>query len=572
MSVVTGVAIAAASILTIHRLLTNVRLFRDLFLDCPPSVISFLYMPFVIPSILYELVVSLSKGSVPECNDEILLLSGSEMSRRIKSGELTSLRIVNAAIRRLEQVNPQINAIVTFRFEQARSHARTIDRLLRQRDPSMMKSPLAGVPCVVKECMEMPGMPYTAGVKSRMNTVGSNYATCVRRALDAGIIILGGTNTSEACMFHESNNTIYGLTRNPYDLSRTVGGSSGGCAAAVASCICPIAITSDVGGSTRIPCLYTGLYGHKASGGSVPNTGTFPHCSGLISRYCQIGPTVRDPQDLYPLMNILYGPDHLDNQTRCKREIQLHPPQSYSLESKNIVVYDLNECFQSCLKGCSRYHPEMKRAHKNIVKNLLRSFKNSKHVVLSVKNDLPELSEAFDIWASMLDDARSQTFLETISSKGDHVLTTCEALTELLKCVLRCNRTCRNGTYDHTLPAVGLGILEQTVRLVPSRAQRLVKCGERLRRRLNALLGDYGILVVPSLLCPAPRHHENILRIMSSGQTGIFNVTQLPATAIPSKHLSKYGLPMGVQIVASEQNDWLCLEAARLLSKSKQQY
>ena len=77
------------------------------------------------------------------------------------------------------------------------------------------------------------------------------------------------------------------------------------------------------------------------------------------------------------------------------------------------------------------------------------------------------------------------------------------------------------------------------------------------------MLGENGVLVVPSLLCPAPRHHENILRIISSGQTGIFNVTQLPATAVPSSRLSKHGLPMGVQVIASEGNDWLCFEAAR---------
>lgn len=205
-------------------------------------------------------------------------------------------------------MNPQINAVVTFRFEDARRDAKRVDRLLKQKDPKMMNSPLAGVPCVVKECMEIPGMPYTGGVKTRMNQVGREFATCVRRAIEAGMIVLGGTNTSEACMFHESNNTIYGLTRNPYDLGRTVGGSSGGCAAAVASNICPVAITSDVGGSTRIPSLYCGLYGHKATGGSVPNTRNFPHIpsNSLISRYCQIGPTVREPEDLLPFMSILY--------------------------------------------------------------------------------------------------------------------------------------------------------------------------------------------------------------------------------------------------------------------------
>ena len=129
----------------------------------------------------------------------------------------------------------------------------------------------------------------------------------------------------------------------------------------------------------------------------------------------------------------------------------------------------------------------------------------------------------------MLDASRSQTFLETISSQGDHILTTCEALIELLKCLLRCNRTCRNGTYDHTLPAVGLRILEhEPVRLVPSRAKRLVKCGERLRERLNKLLGKNGVLVVPSLLCPAPRNYRKYFCVSCSSVRQEFSTSICP--------------------------------------------
>lgn len=263
-------------------------------------------------------------------------------------------------------------------------------------------------------------------------------------------------------------------------------------------------------------------------------------------------------------MHILAGPDGIDQLVREKSEIRFIPPPQF--KTSQVVVFDLREPFQSFLQGCSRYHPEMEAAHDEIVRIILSEFKGSKHVVLSVKEDLPELAEAFDIWASTLDVSRPQSFLKTISSCGDEVLSSCEALTQSVSCLLRCNRTCRDAKYDHTLPALGLGLLEQTVRLVPSRAKRLVESGQRLRERLNHMLGSNGILIAPSLLCPAPRHHENILRIMSSGQTGIFNVTQLPATAIPSHRRTKIGnLPLGVQAVASECNDWLCFETARVV-------
>ena len=118
---------------------------------------------------------------------------------------------------------------------------------------------------------------------------GERDCATVERLRECGLVILGLANTSEACMWFESDNPVYGRTCNPHDLRRSAGGSSGGCAAAVAARCCPLAVTSDVGGSTRIPAGYCGLFGHKPSGGAVSNEGTFPPVGGgAIQRLCQV--------------------------------------------------------------------------------------------------------------------------------------------------------------------------------------------------------------------------------------------------------------------------------------------
>ena len=111
-------------------------------------------------------------------------------------------------------------------------------------------------------------------------------------------------------MFHECDNPVYGRTVNPHDATRTPGGSSGGAAALVAAAAAPLAVTSDVGGSTRIPALYCGIFGHKPTGGTVPNTATMPRVGSdsQVSLYSQLGPTARHAADLYPLLLAISDP------------------------------------------------------------------------------------------------------------------------------------------------------------------------------------------------------------------------------------------------------------------------
>ena len=247
---------------------------------------------------------------------QILASSAKELGRYIRDGECTSVELTAFFLRRIEIENPRLNAVVFLRDDAALRDAKDRDtelRRLRNGDSegqASTQSPFFGVPTVIKECMEFPDMPYSAGVWGRRQIKGQTHATAMHRLVDlGGMVVMGSTNVSEACMWFESYNGVYGVTKNPYDPSRTPGGSSGGIGASVAAGFCPLAVGSDVGGSIRIPASYCCLFGHKASGGLVPNTRTMPICTGNINRFCQIGPLATHSEDLLPLLRILAGPD-----------------------------------------------------------------------------------------------------------------------------------------------------------------------------------------------------------------------------------------------------------------------
>ena len=239
----------------------------------------------------------------------------------------------------LERDGARLNAVVVDRFAQAREQARAIDQLIAQ---SAMRGaglddlpPLLGVPFTVKESIALEGMPSTAGVLARRDNRPTRTATAVKRLIDAGAIPVGVTNTSELTLWIESENPLYGRTNNPYDISRTAGGSSGGEGAAVGSGGVPFGIGADIGGSIRVPALFCGVFGHKPSSGLVPNTGMWPTSTGDAGQLLAVGPLTRRAEDLMPLLAIIAGPDSQDPLTK---PMQLGDPASVSLDGLAVTV------------------------------------------------------------------------------------------------------------------------------------------------------------------------------------------------------------------------------------------
>ena len=168
-------------------------------------------------------------------------MSATALARSIRAGERTSVDVVEAHIAAIERINPGLNAMVRPRFDAARAEAAAADARVAAAGEAELLPPLLGVPCTIKECFGVEGMPQSSGLLSRAGHIARQDATTVGRIKNAGAIILGVSNVSELCMWMESDNRVYGRTNNPYDPTCSAGGSSGGEASLVAANLNPAA-------------------------------------------------------------------------------------------------------------------------------------------------------------------------------------------------------------------------------------------------------------------------------------------------------------------------------------------
>ena len=241
--------------------------------------------------------------------EEIIFASAASLARTIRARQVSSREVVDAYLQRIEAINPVLNSVVQVRAEEGRAEARRADEALARKE---RVGPLHGVPFTVKDTYDVAGMICTCGTKGRAAFVAQQDATAVARLRAAGGIVLGLTNLPELCMACESDNLIYGRTNNPYDLTRTPGGSSGGEAATIAAGGSPLGLGTDSGGSIRMPAHFCGVAGLKATWGCVPLTGVFPPPLGMNARIRHAGSLARYVEDLALALPIIAGTDWHD--------------------------------------------------------------------------------------------------------------------------------------------------------------------------------------------------------------------------------------------------------------------
>jgi amidase len=235
--------------------------------------------------------------------NDLIEASAVQLAAIIRARSASSLEVVEAFLARIRSANPAINAIVTLDEEGARRRAGEADAAL---DRGELWGPLHGVPLTIKDSFETAGLRTTAGFPPFSKNVQERDATVVARLRKAGAILLGKTNLPPLASGNQTVNPIFGRTNNPWDLSRTPGGSSGGSATAVAAGLSALDLGSDVGGSIRGPAHLCGVYGLKPSGGRLPLAGNLASAKTtrpgplweVMSQFPVYGPLARSVADL----------------------------------------------------------------------------------------------------------------------------------------------------------------------------------------------------------------------------------------------------------------------------------
>jgi Asp-tRNA(Asn)/Glu-tRNA(Gln) amidotransferase A subunit family amidase len=239
------------------------------------------------------------------------LLSAREIATQVRRKEVSPVDVARAHFDRIERLNPKINAFVDYKPEAVLAQARAAEKTLMHANQDDL-GPLHGVPLSIKSSIDVAGHRCEAGSRLRAGYVAAEDAPLVARLRAAGAVILGVTNTPELLMAWETDNLLYGRTNNPWDLSRTAGGSSGGEAAAIAAGLSAGGVGSDGGGSIRVPAHFCGICGLKPTPGRIPSTGHFPKARGPFALLGVVGPMARTVADLRMLFEVMAGADDGD--------------------------------------------------------------------------------------------------------------------------------------------------------------------------------------------------------------------------------------------------------------------
>jgi amidase len=461
----------------------------------------------------------------PDDPNQLIYLSAASLAQRIREKKVSSQEAVKACLARIAKVNPQLNAVVQLCAERALLEAKEADALLAKGKP---KGPLHGVPMTIKDSIDTAGVITTGGTVGRMNYVPNKDATVVARLRAAGAILLGKTNTPEFTLagggipgVNSTANIIYGISRNPYDLTRTTSGSSGGAGAIVAAGGVPFDIGSDWGGSIRGPAHANGIAGIKPTSGRVPRTGHIVDYGGIYDSWQQLGPLARRVEDLILILPLISGPDFRD---AAIVPVPWADPAKVEVSKLRVAFYPEN--------GVAETSTETRETVRRAARHL-------EEAGCRVREDLPKsLFMEMEEVRSRLTRADGWTFVKRVAEKW--------------------------GTRA-TSP-----VLVERMKMEPLPTAEFTELLERQDEARTKLLQwgkDYDVVLCPVAGKPAEPINlgdDPVRRAPGRSYTGLYNSTGWPA-AVVRAGTSPEGLPIGIQVVGQPWREDVVLAVSQYL-------
>ncbi|WP_280380785.1 amidase [Nocardia wallacei] len=468
--------------------------------------------------------------------------SAADLSTALRAGDVSSVEVTEAAIARIERDDKVVNAICVPDFGRARKAARRADEARARGEDR----PLLGIPVTVKECYNVAGMPTTWGMPAHRDYVPTEDALQVARLEAAGAVVLGKTNVPLGLQDIQSFNEIYGTTNNPWDHTRTSGGSSGGSAAALASGFGALSLGSDLAGSLRTPAHFCGVYAHKPTVGLAPTRGMVaPPAPALPVDFdlAVVGPMARTARDLTLLLDVMAGPDPLTHGVAY--DVALPPARHERLSEFRVLVIEdhpLIPTGSAVRAGVHRVAEALAEAGARV----------ERHSPL-----LPDLTEAATLYLQLL-------------FSGSVAYFPVDEYEQLRR------RASELSVADQSLDAARSRAMVFSHRdwLAVNNRRELHRHGWR------QLFAEFDAVVCPITPTPAfPHDHDpDVLgrRIDIDGAeypyfdqlvwAGLATMPGLPATAVPAGR-SPEGLPVGVQLIGPMFEDRTPLRLAELLEQ-----
>jgi amidase len=447
---------------------------------------------------------------------EICFLTATEMARRLRARDLSARDVVAAHLRQVGRVNPRVSAVVTLVAERAMAAAREADDRLARGEAA---GPLHGLPVAHKDLQDTRGIRTTYGSPIHQDHVPDHDSLLVERLRQAGAITLGKTNTPEFGAGSQTFNAVFGATRNPYDPSRTCGGSSGGAAVALACGMVPLADGSDMGGSLRNPASFCNVVGLRPSPGRVPRWPTDAAWFPLTVD----GPMARTVADTALLLSVLAGPDPRSPIAIAEDGGRFARPLGRDFRGTRVAwAKGLGLPFEPAVRGA--------------VDRQRTVFESLGCVVEEAEPDLSGADEAFKAWRAWAFELRLAKDLEKHRSQ--------------MKDTVVWN-------------------VEEGARLTGPQLGRAEVLRTAVYHRVREFLGRYEFLVLPvSQVLPFPVGQEYIAEI-DGVRMGTYidwmkscyliSAVGNPALAVPCA-FTEGGLPVGLQIVGRHQDDWGVLQ------------